>query len=57
VFNRLYKYHGHPAGTKVGATALRQAVDAVMAGETLEHYGRSHKELWDALEFWGKVRF
>jgi len=29
----------------------------VMKGETLEHYGRSHKELWDAMEFWGKVRF
>ena len=49
--------HGHPDGTQAGATALRQAVDAVMQGETLEHYGRTHKELWDALEHWGKVRF
>jgi ribulose-bisphosphate carboxylase large chain len=49
--------HGHPDGTKVGATALRQAVDSVMKGETLEHYGRTHKELWDALDHWGKVRF
>jgi ribulose-bisphosphate carboxylase large chain len=49
--------HGHPDGTEVGATALRQAVDAVMKGETLEHYSRSHKELMDAREFWGKVRF
>jgi len=49
--------HGHPDGTRVGAMAMRQAVDATMKGETLEHYGRSHKELMDAMEFWGKVRF
>ena len=49
--------HGHPHGTKVGATAMRQSVDATMKGETLEHYGRSHSELMDAMEFWGKVRF
>ena len=49
--------HGHPHGTKVGATAMRQAVDATMKGETLEHYGKSHSELMEAMEFWGKVRF
>ena len=49
--------HGHPSGTQAGASALRQAVDAVMAGEKLEYYSRSHRELWDALEYWGKVRF
>ncbi|MFH0711739.1 MAG: type III ribulose-bisphosphate carboxylase [archaeon] len=49
--------HGHPAGTKVGATAMRQAVDAIMDGESLNEYAKSHKELFDALEFWGKVRF
>ena len=49
--------HGHPHGTKHGATAMRQAVDATMKGETLEHYGRSHSELMEAMEFWGKVRF
>jgi len=49
--------HGHPNGTEVGSTAMRQAVDATMDGETLEHYGRSHKELMSAMEFWGKVRF
>ena len=37
--------------------AMRQAVDAVMAGEELKVYGRSHKELMDALEHFGKVRF
>jgi ribulose-bisphosphate carboxylase large chain len=49
--------HGHPDGTRVGATALRQSVDATMEGETLEKYGRSHKELMDAMEHWGRVRF
>jgi len=49
--------HGHPAGTKVGATAMRQAVDAVMKGDSLSDYSEKHLELKDALEFWGKVRF
>ncbi len=49
--------HGHPDGTKTGATAMRQAVDATTEGETLAQYGKSHKELMDAMEFWGKVRF
>jgi ribulose-bisphosphate carboxylase large chain len=49
--------HGHPDGTKVGATAMRQAVDATIGGDTLHEYGRSHKELMDAMEYWGKIRF
>jgi len=49
--------HGHPDGTSVGATAMRQAVDATMEGETLEHYGKSHAELMRALEFWEEIRF
>jgi len=49
--------HGHPDGTRVGAMAMRQAVDATIEGETLEHYGRSHKELMDAMDYWGKIRF
>lgn len=50
-------FYGHASGTKVGATAMRQAVDATMEGNTLSEYGKSHKELMDAMEFWGKVRF
>jgi ribulose-bisphosphate carboxylase large chain len=49
--------HGHPGGTRTGATAMRQAVDATMKGERLEVYGKEYKELRDALEFWGKIRF
>ena len=49
--------HGHPDGTRVGSIAMRQAVDATMEGETLEQYGKSHSELMDAMEYWGKIRF
>ncbi len=49
--------HGHPNGTKAGATAMRQAVDATMNGESLVHYEKTHKELRDAMNFWGRVRF
>ena len=50
--------HGHPKGTKAGARALRQAVDAVMNKMELEDYAKTHKELAGALEKWGyrKVR-
>ncbi|MBT3397362.1 type III ribulose-bisphosphate carboxylase [archaeon] len=49
--------HGHPKGTKTGATALRQAVDATMKGETLHEYGKTHEELMEAMDSWGTVRF
>jgi ribulose-bisphosphate carboxylase large chain len=49
--------HGHPKGTVFGAAAMRQAVDAVMKGETLNDYSEVHLELKEALDFWGKVRF
>ncbi len=44
--------HGHPDGTVAGAKAMRQAVDAVLAGKTLEEYAQKHKELKAALEHW-----
>jgi ribulose-bisphosphate carboxylase large chain len=44
--------HGHPDGTVKGAMAMRQAVDAVLAGKSLEEYGKDHKELAIALEHW-----
>jgi len=51
--------HGHPSGTKAGAAAMRQAVDAVMKGKTLDYWirRRDMQELRDALKFFGKVRF
>jgi ribulose-bisphosphate carboxylase large chain len=44
--------HGHPAGTVSGATAMRQAVDAVLHDVSLEEYAKTHKELQAALEHW-----
>ncbi|MBP2132910.1 ribulose-bisphosphate carboxylase large chain [Methanomicrobium sp. W14] len=46
--------HGHPEGTKAGAMAMRQAVDAFMEGVTAEEYAKNHRELRLALEKWGK---
>ncbi|MDD5191789.1 MAG: type III ribulose-bisphosphate carboxylase [Candidatus Nanoarchaeia archaeon] len=46
--------HGHPQGTIAGATAARQAIDAAMKKISLEEYAKSHKELKQALEKWGK---
>lgn len=46
--------HGHPQGTRAGAIAMRQAVDAVMAKKTLKEYVRNHEELKEALGKWGK---
>jgi ribulose-bisphosphate carboxylase large chain len=45
--------HGHPKGTRVGATAMRQAVDAALEGTTLQQYAKKHPELAGALRKWG----
>ncbi len=44
--------HGHPEGTKVGALAMRHAVDAALNGISLEEYAKTHPELHGALETW-----
>ncbi len=44
--------HGHPQGTKKGATAMRQAVDATLEGLSLQEYAKSHAELKVALDTW-----
>ena len=44
--------HGHPKGTRAGAIAMRQAVDAVMKKKTLKEYSKTHEELKEALEKW-----
>ncbi|MFX1365536.1 MAG: type III ribulose-bisphosphate carboxylase [Promethearchaeota archaeon] len=46
--------HGHPNGTKAGAKAIRQAIEAVQSGSTLEDYAVKHSELLKAIEKWGK---
>jgi len=45
--------HGHPDGTHAGAKAFRQAVDASVAGVSLEEYATDHPELAVAVEKWG----
>lgn len=44
--------HGHPKGTKKGATAARQAIDATMQGIPLKEYAKENKELAQALKLW-----
>jgi len=44
---------GHPMGYKAGATAWRQAIDAVMADVPLEVAAKDHPELMAALQTWG----
>jgi ribulose-bisphosphate carboxylase large chain len=46
--------HGHPWGTKAGATAARQAVDAYMKKIPVEDYAKDHPELGAALQFFGQ---
>ena len=45
--------HGHPDGTRAGAAALRQSIDAATAGVPLEERAESHPALAAALEQWG----
>ncbi|MCP4648135.1 MAG: type III ribulose-bisphosphate carboxylase [bacterium] len=45
--------HGHPKGTRAGAAATMQAVDAVMEGISLKEKAKTGKELREALGKWG----
>jgi ribulose-bisphosphate carboxylase large chain len=47
--------HGHPQGTRVGAEAMRQAVDATLKGQSLDQYAQSHPPLAKALQQWSKT--
>ncbi|NMA55784.1 MAG: ribulose 1,5-bisphosphate carboxylase [Firmicutes bacterium] len=47
--------HGHPMGPVAGGKAMRQAIDAVLAGITLEEAGKQHPELQSAIEAWGLI--
>ena len=48
--------HGHPRGTRAGAKASMQAIEASLEGETLEEAAKSHLELREALEKWGHMK-
>jgi 2,3-diketo-5-methylthiopentyl-1-phosphate enolase len=45
--------HAHPMGPKAGAVAMRQAIDAVLQGQSLEDAAQRQPELRAALETWG----
>lgn len=45
--------HGHPDGTRAGARASMQAIEATMEGITLEEKAKNSPELRVALEKWG----
>jgi ribulose-bisphosphate carboxylase large chain len=46
--------HGHPNGTRAGAIAMRQAIDASVKGIPLDEYAKNHKELGLAIQQWGQ---
>ncbi len=48
--------HGHPSGTKAGAKAVIQAIEAYKQGIDLKEYAKSHRELAEALKKWGYVK-
>ncbi len=48
--------HGHPDGSRAGATAVMQAIDAALKGIPLAEYAKTHKELKAALAHWGYMR-
>ncbi|MDD5254346.1 MAG: type III ribulose-bisphosphate carboxylase [Candidatus Nanoarchaeia archaeon] len=45
--------HAHPWGTRAGATAARQALDAYLNGIRFEVYAKKRNELGQAIEKWG----
>jgi ribulose-bisphosphate carboxylase large chain len=46
--------HSHPLGTKAGAKALVQALEAWKQGDTIHEYAKTHNELAVAIEFYDK---
>ena len=45
--------HGHKFGTRAGAIAMKQAVEASLKRIPLIKYAEDHKELFTALKQWG----
>ncbi len=48
--------HGHPEGTRAGARAVMQAIEATMDGMDLAEYAKTHAELQQALDKWGEMK-
>ena len=47
--------HGHPKGTRAGARAAMQAIEATKQKVSLEEYSKTHMELREALKKWGRL--
>ncbi|MGM0819201.1 MAG: RuBisCO large subunit C-terminal-like domain-containing protein, partial [Actinomycetota bacterium] len=45
---------GHPGGAAAGVRAMRQAIDAAVAGRDLDEAAGEHPELASALQRWGR---
>jgi len=48
--------HGHPLGSRAGAKATMQALEAVNKKISIEEYAKTNKELREALEKWGRLK-
>jgi len=48
--------HGHPKGTRAGAKASMQAIEATQQNISLEQYAKTHIELRQSLEKWGRMK-
>ena len=48
--------HGHPKGTRAGAKATMQALEASKKKISLEEYAKTNVELRQALEKWGRLK-
>ena len=48
--------HGHPKGTRAGAKAAMQAIEATNKKISLEEYSKTHKDLREALKKWGRLK-
>jgi ribulose-bisphosphate carboxylase large chain len=49
--------HGHPKGSRAGATANRIATEAIACGSTLQEAARNSPELRDAMALWADIKF
>jgi ribulose-bisphosphate carboxylase large chain len=43
----------HPSGIAAGVRSIQQAWEAAMAGIDLHTYAQDHRELWEAMDFYG----
>jgi ribulose-bisphosphate carboxylase large chain len=48
--------HGHPNGTRSGAIACMQSIEATMQDIPIKEYAKSHYELQLALEKWHNIK-